>query len=423
MNSIFKKFKMVFKDSTILKQLGFILLALLVFRLFATIPIPGIDPSQLQAFLSQNEFFGLINIFSGGGLSQLSVVMLGVGPYITAIIILQLLTIMSTRLKSLYQEEGEIGRKKFYQYARLLTVPLAAVQGAGLMMLLRQQGLLVGFGTFEFVAALIIIVSGSVFLMWIGELISEFGIGNGISIMIFAGIVAVIPGAVSQLALTYTPVLLTTYIALLVAAVVVIAGVIWVMEAERPVPITYAKQSRGGQTYGGTSSYLPIRINQAGVMPIIFALSIMLFPQMLSSWFIASASPALQSIGSGLTWFFNSGWLYALVYFVIVFLFTYFYTAITFDPESTAENLQKSGAFIPGIRPGNATTAYLAMITNRVTFFGAIFLGVVAVIPIIIQQVTGIQALAIGGTGLLIVVSVILDLIKRIDGQLAMREY
>jgi len=414
---------MVFKDSTILKQLGFILLALLVFRLFATIPIPGIDPSQLQAFLSQNEFFGLINIFSGGGLSQLSVVMLGVGPYITAIIILQLLTIMSTRLKSLYQEEGEIGRKKFYQYARLLTVPLAAVQGAGLMMLLRQQGLLVGFGTFEFVAALIIIVSGSVFLMWIGELISEFGIGNGISIMIFAGIVAVIPGAVSQLALTYTPVLLTTYIALLVAAVVVIAGVIWVMEAERPVPITYAKQSRGGQTYGGTSSYLPIRINQAGVMPIIFALSIMLFPQMLSSWFIASASPALQSIGSGLTWFFNSGWLYALVYFVIVFLFTYFYTAITFDPESTAENLQKSGAFIPGIRPGNATTAYLAMITNRVTFFGAIFLGVVAVIPIIIQQVTGIQALAIGGTGLLIVVSVILDLIKRIDGQLAMREY
>lgn len=414
---------MVFKDSTILKQLGFILLALLVFRLFATIPIPGIDPSQLQAFLSQNEFFGLINIFSGGGLSQLSVVMLGVGPYITAIIILQLLTIMSTRLKSLYQEEGEIGRKKFYQYARLLTVPLAAVQGAGLMMLLRQQGLLVGFGTFEFVAALIIIVSGSVFLMWIGELISEFGIGNGISIMIFAGIVAVIPGAVSQLALTYTPVLLTTYIALLAAAVVVIAGVIWVMEAERPVPITYAKQSRGGQTYGGTSSYLPIRINQAGVMPIIFALSIMLFPQMLSSWFIASASPALQSIGSGLTWFFNSGWLYALVYFVIVFLFTYFYTAITFDPESTAENLQKSGAFIPGIRPGNATTAYLAMITNRVTFFGAIFLGVVAVIPIIIQQVTGIQALAIGGTGLLIVVSVILDLIKRIDGQLAMREY
>ena len=414
---------MVFKDSTILKQLGFILLALLVFRLFATIPIPGIDPSQLQAFLSQNEFFGLINIFSGGGLSQLSVVMLGVGPYITAIIILQLLTIMSTRLKSLYQEEGEIGRKKFYQYARLLTVPLAAVQGAGLMMLLRQQGLLIGFGTFEFVAALIIIVSGSVFLMWIGELISEFGIGNGISIMIFAGIVAVIPGAVSQLALTYTPVLLTTYIALLVAAVVVIAGVIWVMEAERPVPITYAKQSRGGQTYGGTSSYLPIRINQAGVMPIIFALSIMLFPQMLSSWFIASASPALQSIGSGLTWFFNSGWLYALVYFVIVFLFTYFYTAITFDPESTAENLQKSGAFIPGIRPGNATTAYLAMITNRVTFFGAIFLGVVAVIPIIIQQVTGIQALAIGGTGLLIVVSVILDLIKRIDGQLAMREY
>lgn len=423
MESFLRKLKMVFQDSTILKQLAFILFALLIFRLFATIPIPGVDPFQLQSFLAQNQFFGLLNLFSGGGLSQLSVVMLGVGPYITAIIILQLLTIMSPQLKSLYQEEGEIGRKKFYQYARLLTVPIAAIQGASLMVLLNQQGVLPTLSVFGFIAGLIIIIAGAMFLMWLGELISEFGIGNGVSILIFAGIVAVIPGAVNQLGLMYTPQLLTTYIALGLVALVVVAGIVWVMEAERPIPITYAKQSRGGQTYGGVASYLPLRINQAGVMPIIFALSIMLFPQMLASWFVISASPVLQSLGQALTWFFNSGWLYAVVYFVVVFLFTYFYTAITFDPEATATNLQKNGAFIAGIRPGAATTEYLAKITNRITFFGATFLGVIAVIPIIIQDITGIQALAIGGTGVLIVVSVVLDLMKRIDAQVAMKEY
>jgi preprotein translocase subunit SecY len=387
------------------------------------VPIPGVDPFQLQAFLAQNQFFGLLNIFSGGGLSQLSIVMLGVGPYITAVIILQLLTVMSPRLKSLYQEEGDIGRQKFYQYGRVLTVFIAAVQGFGLMMLLRTQGVLLSLSSLQFVVGLLIVIAGSLLLMWIGELITEFGIGNGVSILIFAGIVAAIPGAVSQLIAAYTPDVLVTYIGLIVAAIIVIAGVVWVIEAERLVPITYAKQSRGGQTYGGVSTYLPLRINQAGVMPIIFALSIMLFPQMMSNWFVVSASPVLQNIGNGLLWFFSTTWLYAIVYFLLVFLFTFFYTAITFDPESTATNLQKSGAFVSGVRPGTATAEYLATIMQRITFLGAIFLGLVATIPVVIQQLTGIQALAIGGTGLLIAVAVVLDLMKKIDAQVSMREY
>ncbi|MBP6926004.1 MAG: preprotein translocase subunit SecY [Candidatus Pacebacteria bacterium] len=423
MSNIFKKIKLALGDASVRNKILFALFALLLFRFLAAVPIPGVDPFQLQAFLAQNQFFGLLNIFSGGGLSQLSIVMLGVGPYITAVIILQLLTVMSPRLKSLYQEEGDIGRQKFYQYGRVLTVFIAAVQGFGLMMLLRTQGVLLSLSSLQFVVGLLIVIAGSLLLMWIGELITEFGIGNGVSILIFAGIVAAIPGAVSQLIAAYTPDVLVTYIGLIFAAIIVIAGVVWVIEAERLVPITYAKQSRGGQTYGGVSTYLPLRINQAGVMPIIFALSIMLFPQMMSNWFIVSASPVLQSIGNGLLWFFSTTWLYAIVYFLLVFLFTFFYTAITFDPESTATNLQKSGAFVSGVRPGTATAEYLATIMQRITFLGAIFLGLVATIPVIIQQLTGIQALAIGGTGLLIAVAVVLDLMKKIDAQVSMREY
>jgi len=423
MGTMFKKIKLALKDSSVRNKILFALFAMLLFRFLATVPMPGIDPFQLQNFLAQNQFFGLLNIFSGGGLSQLSLVMLGVGPYITSVIILQLLTIMSPKLKSLYQEEGEIGRQKFYQYGRILTVFIAGIQGSGLMMLLKTQGVLVNITSFQFILGLVTVIAGSVLLMWIGELITEFGIGNGVSILIFAGIVAAIPSAVSQLIAGYTPALLTTYLGLLIGAVVVIAGVVWVVEAERLVPITYAKQSRGGQTYGGVATYLPLRINQAGVMPIIFALSIMLFPQMISNWLVVSASPALQSIGNGLIWFFNTTWLYAAVYFVVVFLFTFFYTAITFDPEATATNLQKSGAFVSGVRPGIATAEYLATITQRITFLGAIFLGIVATIPVVIQQLTGIQALAIGGTGLLIVVAVVLDIMKKVDAQVSMREY
>jgi preprotein translocase subunit SecY len=423
MNTFFHKIKLIVKDASLRNRILFVLGAFVVFRLLATIPIPGIDASQLQALLADNQFLGLLNIFSGGGLSGLSLVMLGVGPYITASIIMQLLTIMSPKIKAMYHEEGEIGRQKFTQISRYLTVPLAAIQGFGIVTLLQQQGVLPQLAIPQLIITLIIVTAGSMLITWIGELMSEFGIGNGVSLIIFAGIVGIIPQTVQQLAFTFDMTQLLTYIALAVVAILIIAGVVLVNEAERPVPITYSKHSRGGATYGQTSTYLPLRINQSGVMPIIFALAILLFPQLIASFLASSGSFALQNIGNALLRFVANGWAYSSVYFALVFGFTYFYTAITFDPESTAENLQKSGAFIPGIRPGKQTEEYLGKVVSRITFVGALFLGVIAVIPIAIQSATGITAFALGGTSLLIVVSVVIDVIKKLDAQIAMREY
>lgn len=423
MDAFLKKLKLVVTDSSIRNRVLFILGIFIVFRLLATIPVPGIDPLAFQAFLNDNQFFGLLNIFSGGGLSALSLVMLGVGPYITASIIMQLMTVMAPKLKAMYHEEGELGRQKFMQISRYLTVPIAVIQGFGLLTLLQRQGVLGQLTTFEFLTAVIIVTAGSLLVTWLGEMISEFGIGNGVSIIIFAGIVGVIPQSMQQLALIYDPTQLLTYIGMAIAAVVIIAGVVMVTEAERAVPVTYAKHVRGGQTYGGTSTYLPLRINQAGVMPIIFALSILLFPQMFSGILATSSGAGAQAFGNFLIRFFNNGWAYAITYFVLVFLFTYFYTAITFDPEATATNLQKNGAFVPGVRPGEQTTKYIGSIVTRITFVGALFLGAIAVIPIAIQSATGITTIALGGTSLLIMVAVVIDLIKKVDAQVAMREY
>lgn len=423
MNNFFRKAKILVQDTSLRNRVLFVLFALLVFRLLAVIPVPGIDAIQFQNFLADNQFIGLLNIFSGGGLSGLSIVMLGVGPYITASIIMQLLTIMSPKIKAMYHEEGEIGRQKFTQISRYLTVPIAIVQGLGLLVFLTQQGVLSPLGPQQMIASIIVVTAGSLLITWIGELISEFGIGNGVSIIIFAGIVGVLPQTLRQLAFIFDISQLLTYIALTVITLFIIAGVVLVNEAERPVPITYSKQSRGGATYGSTSTYLPLRINQSGVMPIIFALSILLFPQMLANIFASSQSFALQNIGQSILGFVNNGWAYSIVYFVLVFGFTFFYTAITFDPESTATNLQKNGAFISGVRPGQQTEHFLGRVMSRITFVGALFLAVIAVIPIIIQSVTGIAAFALGGTSLLIVVSVVIDLVKKVDAQLAMREY
>ncbi len=406
-----------------MKRVLFVLGGLVVFRFLGTIPVPGVNSAQLQSFLQENQFFGLLNIFSGGGLSQLSIIMLGVGAYITSSIIMQLLTVMVPRLKALYHEEGEIGRKKFMQYSRLLTVPIAFVQGFSLLVLLNQQGILTDLSPMSLISNLFVIVGGSILMMWIGELMSEFGIGNGISLLIFAGIVAALPAQVSELVFTYTRDELLVYIAFVVAAILIIAGIVLVTEAERKVPITYAKQARGGQVYGGADTYLPLRINMSGVMPLIFALSILLFPQMIAGFLVNSANITVQSIAQTVLQIINTGWIYSLIYFVLVFVFTYFYTAITFDPEAIATNLQKNGAFVPGVRPGESTADFLAKIVSRTTFLGALFLGLIAVLPIILQSITGVQSFAIGGTALLIVVAVILDLLKRVDAQLAMREY
>ena len=363
-------------------------------------------------------------MFSGGGLSTLSIMMLGVGPYITSSIIMQLLTIMSPRLKAMYQEDGEVGRKKFAQFSRMLTVPLAIIQGFGLIFLLKKQGILGDLSMFNMMANLSVIVAGSMLIMWIGELISEFGIGNGVSLIIFAGIVSKMPSEIAQFIFTFNIANLPLYILFLAVGTAIVAGVVIMTEAERPIPVTYAKQVRGDRVAGGTQTYLPLRVNQAGVIPIIFALSILLFPQLIGNALAGMIGHSvLLAISSGLLWFVANTWLYSLTYFIFVFLFTYFYTAVTFDPNQLAENLQKNGAFVPGIRPGPATRDYIEKVLTRITMIGAVFLGCIAVLPLIMRAITGISAFAIGGTALLIVVSVVLDLIKKVEAQLSMREY
>jgi preprotein translocase subunit SecY len=423
MQTFLHKLKVIVTEPAIRNRVLFVLGALLVFRLLAAIPIPGVDQTVLDQFFSNNQFLGLLNIFSGGGLANLSIVMLGVGPFITASIIMQLMTVMSPKLKSMHTEEGETGRAKFTQYSRMLTLPLAILQGFGFLTLLQSQGVIVGLSPFEFAVNVILIVTGSMLLMWIGELVTEYGIGNGVSIIIFAGIVATLPSTVSQLYFSYDPSQLPLYLGFVVVALGIIYAVVVMTEAERPVPITYAKQSRGGATYGKSQSYLPMRLNQAGVIPIIFALSIILFPQMVLNILSAFNLPWVSDANQVVTAFLNNEWAYGATYFILVILFTFFYTAVTFDPEAVSKNLQRGGGFIPGIRPGPNTAEYLGNLVTRLTLVGAVFLGIVAVLPVAMQIATGVAALAIGGTAVLIVVQVVLDLIRRLDAQVSMREY
>ncbi len=423
MQNFLNKIRIVWEDKNLRNRILFVVGALVVFRALAAIPIPGIDQIKLSGFLANNQFFGVLNVFSGGGLSKLSIIMLGVGPYITSSIIMQLLTIMVPRLKALYSDEGEIGRQKFTQYSRMITVPLALIQGFGLMILLERQGILSNLSLFDKAVNLVVVVAGSLLIMWIGELITEYGISNGVSLLIFAGIVASIPSNVNQLLFTFDAANIPLYLVFLAFSILIIAGVVLVSEAERPIPVTYAKRVRGTKTFGGVSTYLPLRLNQAGVIPIIFALSILLFPQMIATFLTGAHNIILVKIAAGLTYFVQNSFLYGATYFVLVVLFTYFYTAVTFDPHTMSTNLQKNGAFVPGIRPGEATSDYISRIVTRITLVGALFLGLIAILPLIMQSLTGIKTLAIGGTALLIVVSVVIDLIKKIEAQVSMREY
>ncbi len=422
--SFFRKLKIIAFDANLRTRILFLLGAFLVFRLLAAIPIPGVDQAALQQLFSGNQFLGLLNIFSGGGLSGLSIVMLGVGPYITASIIMQLLTIMSPKMKEMYHEEGEAGKKRFAQYSRLLSVPLAVIQGIGFLVLLSSQGILPDLSSFQMVVNLIAITAGSVLLMWIGELASEFGIGNGMSLIIFAGIVAGLPNAIQQIIFTYSPDQILTYVAFVVTAVLVIFGIVFMTEAERAVPVTYAKQVHANNTAtGGSKTFIPLKLNQAGVIPIIFALSILLLPQMITNFLSVIDNPTIQTIVRGVAAFSANQLAYGISYFLLVFFFTYFYTAVTFDPDAMSKNLQRSGAFILGVRPGESTAKHIGNIVSRITFIGALFLGLIAVIPLIIQAISGITSLTIGGTALLIAVSVIIDLIKKVDAQLSLKEY
>jgi len=397
---------------------------LVLFRLLSNIPIPGADPFRLSQFLDSDSFLGIFNLLSGGGLSSLSIIMLGVGPYITASIIMQLLSFVSPKVKSLYQDEGEIGRKKVSNYTRLLTLPLAIIQSVSLIILLSRQGVLPQFTMIDMVINTAVAVGASFLLIWIADLATEYGVGNGMSFIIFAGIVASIPQYTSQIILNWNPADAVMYIIFGILAVLLVAGVIFITEAERPVPVTYARQAQnGGRIFGSNQTYIPLRVNQAGVIPIIFALSILLFPQIIGGILTGNSHAVLAKIGAAMTSFSQTTWLYSVIYFALVVIFTYFYTAVTFDPKQISENLQRSGAFIPGIRPGVPTRDYLGHIVTRITLVGSVFLGLIAVLPLIARAISGNQALAIGGTALLIVVSVVIDIIKKIEAQLSSQEY
>ncbi|MDB5194572.1 MAG: preprotein translocase subunit SecY, preprotein translocase subunit SecY [Parcubacteria group bacterium] len=418
-----EKFKLVFKDRVLRNRILITLGLLVIARLLAVIPLPGIDASRLGSLLSTNQFLSLFNIFSGGGLSSFSIVLLAVGPYVTASIVMQLLTVLVPKFKSMYQEEGDAGRRKFSQYSRMLTVPLALLQGYAFIILLEKQAVLPTLALGRLGIDLVILVAGSMLLVWIGELITEFGIGNGISLIIFAGIVSRLPANIGQLLFTYDASQLPVYIAAIVAMIAVIFGVVYISEAERPIPVTYSKPTHGGTAGRSVSTYLPLRVNQAGVIPIIFALSILLFPQMILQFLVTSSNLSVAHISNSLLALLNNQWFYAATYFVLVFVFTYFYTAVTFDPDQISENLQKSGGYIPGVRPGNSTAEYISRILLRLTLVGALFLAVIAVLPLVLRALTGAQSLAIGGTALLIVVSVVIDLVKKIDAQVSAQEY
>lgn len=423
---MFNKLRILITTPELRRKIFFIFGVLVVFRFLATIPVPGVDRLQLKSFLGQNQFFGLLNVFSGGVLDNLSIVMLGVGPYITASIIMQLLTMIFPSLKEMYQEEGEAGRARFNQYSRLLAVPLSILQSFGLLTILIRQNVLPQLTPFGFITNIAVVTAGTMILMWLGELITEKGLGNGVSLMIFAGIVSRLPvdlfQAIQQFDIADKTQIIS-YLAFLAVALFVIAGVVIITEGQRNIPVSYAKRIRGMRVYGGNSTYLPLRVNQAGVIPIIFAVSIILFPGLLGNVLGGLSVGWAQSTSQFLISAFNNTWIYALVYFVLVFAFTYFYTAVTFDPQQIATNIQKQGGFILGIRPGRPTADYLYRILSRITLAGALFLGVIAILPIIVQNLSGISSFSLGGTSLLIAVSVILETLKQVDAQLVMREY
>ncbi len=423
MNTFFTKFKAIVGDRSLRNRLFLALGIFALFRFLSAIPVPGVNHAELAKYLNENQFLGLLNIFSGGGLSVLSIVMIGVGPYITASIIMQLSTVLSPKLKSMATEEGEYGRKKISMYSRLLTVPLAFIQAFSFVVLLQKQGVISDLSQFGLMTTVFVIVAGSMLLMWLGELMTEFGIGNGVSMIIFAGIVAQLPQQVVALSVNFDASMVAMYVLFAVVALAVIYFVVKITEAERPIPVTYAKQVRGGKMYGGASTYLPLRLNQSGVMPIIFALSILVFPQMIVNILSYTNWPWVSSAATFINGILQNQLFYGIGYFILVFLFTFFYTAVTFDPHAISENLQKSGAFIPGIRPGDSTTQYLSRVVTRITLVGALFLGLIAVLPVIVSAATGIASFTLGGTSLLIVVSVVLEMVKKFDAQLAMREY
>lgn len=427
---MWQKITQLFKIPDLRKKILFVLFVLVVFRVMSNIPIPGINPQNLESFFNQFKMLGFMSVLTGGALSRFSVIMLGLGPYITATIILQLLTMIFPQLERLYKEEGESGRRKFNQWGRLLTVPLAAIQAFAMLSWFQKGSAPViypALNLFQMITAIAAVTAGTMFLMWLGELISEKGIGNGVSILIFAGIVAGFPLNIFQAyqEISVDPAKITSYLLFFALSLIIIAAVVLITEGRRNIPVSYSKRVRGNKMYGGVSTYLPMNINPAGVIPIIFALSILVFPEMIANM-LGSAGGSVGSMAKGVALFLGNPWVRGSLYFALVVVFTYFYTAVTFDPKSISQNLQKMGGFIPGIRPGESTANFIHYILNRVLLLGAIFLGLIAIMPSAVAGFTGIQnnfEFLIGGTSLLIVVSVVLETMKQVNSQLQMRDY
>lgn len=418
-----EKIIQIWKAKDLRNKILFVLSMLVIFRLAAHIPVPGVNAEALRELFASNQVLGLLNIFSGGSMENFSIVMMGVGPYITASIIFQLLGMIVPKLEEMQKEEQ--GRQKINMWTRWLTVPLGALQAFGMITLLRRSsaGIVSDATLFNLICMIATITAGTIFLMWIGELITEKKVGNGISLIIFAGIVASLPQSIYQVLISYDPSKLFMIIGFLVIAIITVIGVVVITEAQRNIPVQYAKQVRGNRMFGGTSTHLPLRVNMAGVIPIIFAISVILFPSMIAQFFIHARTAFIANAAEWTIELFNNQLVYGILYFLLVFAFTYFYTEVIFHPDQIAENLQKQGGFIPGIRPGRHTSEYLANTTHKIILVGALFLGVIAILPLILRYFTGIQSLAIGGTSLLIVVSVVIETMKQIEAQLTMREY
>lgn len=418
-----ERFLQIFKVKELRNKILIVLGLLVAYRVLAAIAIPGVDANALQNYFNSNQLLGFLNFFSGGGLANLSVVMLGIGPYITATIVMQLMTIIFPKMKEMYYEEGARGQAKFNQYSRLLTVPFAVIQSYGFLSLLISQGVIARPDTFSLIRNVIVITCGSMLALWLGELITEEKVGNGISLIILAGIISGLPATIGRAVLSYNPQLLLSYLGFIIIGFLLIAGIVYLNEGERKIPVAYARRVRGTKMFGGAQSYLPLKVNQAGMIPLIFAISVLLFPQFLAQ-IVAIFSAHWGVVVSNFAQAFVANQLYyGIFYFLLVFVFTYFYTAITFNPDEVAKNLQRSGGFVPGIRPGESTEKFFHSIVNRITFFGATFLGIIAILPIIVQSITGISVVTISGTAILIVVAVALETMRMVDSQLTVREY
>lgn len=416
--------RQIFKHKDLRMRIFYTLLILIIVRLVVHTPMPGVNLEALRQVFSSNQFLGLVDIFSGGSLNRFSVALMGVAPYINAAIIMQLMTMALPSVEALYKE-GEYGRRKINQYTRYLTVPLAMLQAYGMITLLQRSdiNILGDISVLRLIAMLLIVTVGTMVLMWLGELISEFGIGNGISLIIFIGIISRLPSGLGGILALFDLSKLFNIVIFALLAVVTVYFVVYITEGQRNIPIAYAGRGGANRLFGGQTSHLPLRVNQAGVIPIIFALSLLLFPGLIASFFAQARTEWIANAAGYIQHLFQNQVFYGILYFLLVVFFTYFYTWVVFKPDNVAENIQKAGGFIPGIRPGRQTIDFLSYVSNRITLAGAIFLGLIAVLPVVVQGVTGITTLTIGGTGLLIVVSVALETMRQVRAQLLMKQY